>query len=1122
MKKKAIHKISMASSALLAALAIGTPAIADDTELLLVAPNQSPAPKPNILFIVDSSGSMLSEENTRRIYDSTREYDGDCENDALYWSETGTIPACDDNDKHIRKSAFVCDAAQMQLAGIGRFTNLMAQYRDGGTLLAGERWLPLEADNESDIVECRKDSGTHGDGVGTGVYAQKGAGLPPFTSQPLLEVAWGSWPLSQAYTVFDGNYLNYLSDPEFVDQERIDIVKDVTTAVLNSIGNVNVGVMQFNDRDGGPVILGMTDLDTNRSTVLNAIDGIVACSGCATPLSETMYESALYWRGQAAYYGQKIDEHPTDPNALAQADPEVYRQPDTAVCAKNFNVLLTDGMPAGDGETPDLVDNLPDWFDTQGYAGCTGTNMGDCLDDISGYLFKSDISTDPGPQIVTTHTIGFAIDLDILEDAAEASEGTYFLADDVESLTIALLDIVNDIQDRSLSFAAPAVAVNTFNRTQNLNDLFLTTFAASESLHWPGNLKKYRIAGGEIVDKYSAPAVNPANGFFFDDVTSFWSSDGDGNKVEAGGAYENLPGPAARRLFTNNTADDDLTASANALSPANQGAFSAADFGLTGSAEEPTKEELIRWARGEDVRDEDNDPATTTRKFMGDPLHSQPAAIVYGGTPASPEAVVFVATNDGYLHAIDASNGRELWSFIPKELLPNLFKLYVNPDSQYKNYGIDGDIVPVVKDVDNDGIVDTGDGDFVYILFGMRRGGDSYYALDVTNRNNPVLKWIVTPPGGGQSWSAPTVVRMNIDDNSLNADKAVVVVGGGYDTVHDTIVHPSGSDTVGNGIYFLDLETGDVLWRAGIDGAANLTLSKMNRAFPNQVRVVDVNGDNFADRMYASDMGGQIWRFDIFGGKQPDGVGGDALVTGGVVARLGAEGNAGAPVEETRRFYTTPDVSIFDDHSQSRRFLAISIGSGYRAHPLDNSNEDKFYSIRDKDVFNKLSQNDYDTYSIVTDAGLVEVSGTVGTVIGANDRGWKFTLPPNQKVLSTSITFNNEVFFVAFAPDVAAAATCAAGIGRNFLYRVSIKNGDPIGDLSGVVPGTEDELRVTDLAQGGIAPSARFLFPSPDDPDNCVGAECSPPPIACVGVECFDPGFANLPVRTLWTQDGVE
>ncbi len=166
--------------------------------------------------------------------------------------------------------------------------------------------------------------------------------------------------------------------------------------------------------------------------------------------------------------------------------------------------------------------------------------------------------------------------------------------------------------------------------------------------------------------------------------------------------------------------------------PRNEAAFSPADLGLTGSPEEPTQEQLIRWARGEDLLDEDFNPATTVRNAMGDPLHSQPAAVVYGGSETSPEVVVFAATNDGYVHAIDGATGEELWAFIPREHLPNLVKLFFDPEAQFKNYGVDGDIVPVVADLDRDGQVEPGDGDFVHIVFGMRRGGDSYYALDVT------------------------------------------------------------------------------------------------------------------------------------------------------------------------------------------------------------------------------------------------------------------------------------------------------------------------------------------------------------------------------------------------------
>ena len=66
-----------------------------------------------------------------------------------------------------------------------------------------------------------------------------------------------------------------------------------------------------------------------------------------------------------------------------------------------------------------LVDNLPNWVATQGYSGCTGTGDGACLDDIAAYLYNDDIApNEPGVQTVTTHTIGFAIDLPILQEAA--------------------------------------------------------------------------------------------------------------------------------------------------------------------------------------------------------------------------------------------------------------------------------------------------------------------------------------------------------------------------------------------------------------------------------------------------------------------------------------------------------------------------------------------------------------------------------------------------------------------------------------------------------------------------------------------------------------------------------
>ena len=1126
-----MRKTTWMSVSCAVAMLAGMPAVADDTELLLINPDPSKNPKPNVMFILDTSGSMTTTQSTTEPYDGNRVYGGACDSNRVYWTDVDVTPVCDaTNTAYIEKASFRCEFAAKQMFGIGSFTNTVVQYRDGGKdgMSGGTfRWQYLAPGYNTEPVECQADSGTHGDGRSTHLWAANGTNLAdPFTDDPGEELSWGSAPRNLSYTFFDGNYMNWKNNPVTVTLSRSVIMKEVTKKVLSSVNNLNVGLMRFNPTGpndergvGGSVSLAMTDLDDNRQDVLDAVDALPADGW--TPLSETMYENALYWHGMAPNYGA-IPWNTTDADALV-AGGGAYAQPEWDVCAKNYNVLLTDGAPTEDIETPGLLGNLPGIAGALGYAGCDGAaGNGQCLDDVASYLSLYDIDpVQDGEQLVTTHTIGFTVDLPILSETAVNSGGQYFLADDVESLTRTLLSIIANINDRSLSFSAPAVSVNTFNRTQNLNDIYITTFGARAKAHWPGNLKKYRISDGGIVDSNGVDAVDPATGFFLDTAHSFWTVGGaDGNDVRLGGAASQIPTPVLRNLYTNNTGSD-LTAAANSVAPSNLAAFVPSDFGLAGATGEPTMDELVRWARGEDLRDEDNNLATIVRRSMGDPLHSQPAAVVYGGTAQNPDVVIYTATNDGYLHAVAGDSGTELWSFIPKQLMSNLTRLYFDPNSKYKQYGLDGNVVPIVKDVDQDGVVDPADGDFVIIVFGMRRGGNTYFAMDVTNKNSPSLLWSTTFPESGESWSTPVVARMDIASVSQNADKAVLVIGGGYDTVHDTTGHPSSPDSQGAGIHILDLVSGARLWRAGPDNGASLQLAvagrEMDRAIPNDVRVIDLSGDGYADRMYATDLGGQVWRFDIYNGQAPSN-----LVTGGVIAQLGAEGLSGTPaLADTRRFYNAPDVSLITDKQQQRRFIAVSVGSGYRAHPFDLSASDRFFSVRDGDVFNQLSQNDYDTYPIITDGDLVEVSGQTQVVVTAADGGWQFTLPGNEKVLADSFTFDDQIFFVAFTPDSNAAATCASGKGTNFLYRMSAVNGDPIvPNIDTLDPNISDDERKATLQQGGIAPSPTILFPSP--PDNCTGDECKIPPLLCVGVECPPIPFDNNPVRTLWTQDGIE
>ena len=317
---KVIQKTKWMSVGLLLALTCAAPVVADDTELLLINPNADTQTTPNVLLIIDSSGSMRTDEETREVYNYTLPYVGSltpCDPNYLYWTQYKNVrPSCDPaNTQRILKTSYVCAAGRKQLQGIGIYRNTMAQFRAGGSGffsiylgLDAQRWQKLERGNETDIVECRKDSGEHGDGTNSdAVYAQRGGDVDPFTDEDDDEVAWGSWPTSQSVTMYDGNYLNYLGNPVLVLDSRINIVNNTATAILNSIGGINVGIMRFNDRDGGPVILAMSDLDTNRANILATINGITA--GGRTPVSETLYEAARYWRGLPAYYGERIRFH---------------------------------------------------------------------------------------------------------------------------------------------------------------------------------------------------------------------------------------------------------------------------------------------------------------------------------------------------------------------------------------------------------------------------------------------------------------------------------------------------------------------------------------------------------------------------------------------------------------------------------------------------------------------------------------------------------------------------------------------------------------------------------------------------------------------------------------------
>ncbi len=1138
---------------------------ADDTELFFpdatAVNNGGVNADPNVLFILDTSGSMNGDVITQEPWDPTRTWAGNYRSDAIYWSQFGGEPSSN-SSQWFNKTAQNCASAVDPLYNLGLYQDNLAAWKDqdtggggwcppwawwncggGGTEYA---WLELNDSFRDRPLECEADAGVHGEGLnGNAVDPAK-----PYVSDGQANGPWSAvqnFTWNDNYTLYDGNYLNWRNSPGTVIGSRIQVVRDVTNSLLDNLTGINVGLMRFNYQEGGPVLHEIAPIDTARASIKAAVSGLNA-SGW-TPLSETLYEAGQYYAGRAVDFGD------VDSSQLSVAESRVngninsndYDSPIEFTCQKNYIVMLTDGAPTKDTNRQSKIENLPGFQTATGKSSCSGN----CLDEMAAYLKNHDMSPLAGNQDITTHFIGFDIDLPLLEAAATAGGGEHKLATDTASLALTLTELILNIFDDSTSFTSPSVPVNAFNRMQNLNDVFVSVFEPSKRMHWPGNLKKYRLINGALTGVGGSPAVDPNTGFFATNPAahSYWSANADGDDVKQGGAAENLPAWQTRTIYTNLTGSQnvDLNDGSNSFSDA--AAITSADLSIP-DPDPALRTKVIEWAHGKDVWNEDDDlEFDDDRNVMGAPLHVAPVTMIYGGTEQTPQALVFTATNDGYLHAIDWQTGVEEWSFIPSQLLDRVFGLYLNDETQNVSYGLDGSITSyILNDNFQPGI--TSGTEKAYLLFGMRRGGRWLFALDVSERNNPQLAWVKGPGSSpamadlGQTWSAPSVFKIDLNGTT----KHVLLIGGGYDEGQDATGYFE--DTVGNAIYMLDLETGNVVWSAGDNSTHNLVMNKtsnaeanatMKHSFPAPLKPVDLTGNGYVDRIYAADMGGRIWRFDVFNGASTA----DELVGGGLLATLGAADLMSPSVTDVRRFYATPGaVPMFATNQHEQSYISINIGSGHRAHPLEEVNDDWFFSVRDFNFFDKMKTADYGTPVVFSD--LIDITNfdpTTPTALLSTDAGWKLALADTgEKVLSSSVTLSGTVFFTSFSPTAPtnSCTTASAGGGLNRLYRVSVVNGDPNpnpDDLPDPLAPLTSADRVSILEQGGIAPSPVVFFADddpdnaagdpndPNDPNNCVANNnCDDPddPIVCIGAYCFPSGISNLFVPTYWFQDETQ
>ncbi len=1072
-------------------------AFAEDIELYLGDSSSFGKTRSQVLIIFDTSGSMGDKKWVKPAYNPAGSYDGTTGDNYIFYTK-GKTPVSDipkpSDASELRKfnvNINGCDTAKTSLAKYGFYTGRVRQYTYQGQSGKWSELLTTDGSNIS-LIDCESDINASNNANGS-KYLNGGVltNLPnPSTGYPIDGKGDASNPEFYTANVVDSNtrwggdlvtlysakYLRWYhkTDLSTVKRSLKDIAQESVTNVINSAPEVDFGLQVFNYNagsansggNGGRIAHGIHESTlTSRTKLLSIIENKLVASG-NTPLCETLYEAAQYFQGKSIVYGKQSDNSrlPLRDKTIERDSNTKYTSPFSVCSNDQINVIIiTDGEPTQDTNANGAIKALT----STGPFNLNGTN--NYLAALAGWMYNNDLNqTLDGDQTAKTSTVGFGENAQtdaepLLIAAAQSGGGEYYPADDSATLSAALNSFLSSINPSNDTLTSASVASNTFDRTKTLEYVYYAMFQPDIGPRWQGNIKKYKVIDGIQYGTNSKKAVD-SKGYFSTDVQSYWSGDIDGNEVAQGGVAEML------RTKTDRTIYSDLGA-AGALVEFNQSnAKAASAFGsqtnlattLDVADNQNTINEYFDWMSGVDVDDADEDGDTTDIRpdVFGDPLHSKPIVLNYGNNGI----YIAVGTNQGALHMFqdldpDSKTGDvdEAWAFIPKDFFPNIRPLRENYSTASKIYGVDGPITSHIVDHNGNGIVDGADQ--AWLFFGLRRGGSSYYAINVTNPLVPSKMWQIkageTSGFGdlGQTWSQPKVAYSKLNISGSTA-KPVLFFGGGYDINKDN----SGvgtADNVGKGIYMVDAENGTLKW--------SLTSSQFEDSIPSAIGTLDSDADGLTDRLYVGDTGGNVWRVDM-----PD-----TDTSKFSLFQLASFGHATSNEDDRRFFYEPSIVRTFItetiDSGQKNGsgdaivvkeeipYDAILIGSGDRVTPLSIDTKDVFYMIKDANIKTQefttssvpatpapLMVSDLFNYTDDPFKGLTGVSYDSKAKEVSEYSGWYFDFEQSgEKNTASALVINNVAYFTSFTPPdlTGTPVSCLLPSGQGWLYAVDLALG---------------------------------------------------------------------------------
>ena len=1102
--KKMILTIGVALSILLLVIGI---ACADDTEIFSEGVINVP---PNVLIIFDTSGSMAwqIESQSSTVYDPGLTYSGTYTANAVYYYDEGIWRA-------LRKYQYVCRGWRCRWNDVGQAMLTDIACSGAATTLGDQgEWIgPIQFGNPY-TYDCP-------------------AGDP-----------------GEVRRLRTGNYINFVNSSGAYLQRKADIAKDAVKNLLDIVqeGSVRFGLMRFRGQGtfsnlplaqqhrGGYLI---APIGSTHQEIRDAVDDMEmwyhgypephyrqnpynasgpGTSG-GTPLAESLAEAGLYFAGGYSWANEPGQEgYPVG---------GMYTSPIQWRCQKNYVIVVTDGEPSVDDGTGNPtyrggsnvnIYTYPDYIDGKSID-CSGNT---CLPNVARFLYETDIrntedldnpngasfnAEDFPIQRIMTYAIGFGSECDEdflrLTTDNEHGRGQTFMADEGSALAEALSGIITEILQNNASFVAPVVPVSKINRVYAGNSLYLGLFRTEERGEWKGNVKKFGINDdGEILDRNGDEADFDLE---INKPSSCWAySVNDGLDVNKGGAGEQLLHQASRNFYTyqRNNIVSNLNHSSNTFDKSNL-ALTADTLGLDSAATQADIDDLIDFIRAEGVYT----PVTGSQRrtwVLGDILHSRPVVLEDGS-----KKVIFVGANDGFLHCFvddESSDYEDLsddtvseqWCFVPWDLVPDLHKIRDTADHEYF---VDG--TPVLFRSGSDQL----------LTFGLRRGGNKYYTLkvgEVTYNSTtkkytyvtggyetPQWKWqvpedILATPLLGESWSRPVVRRIKTGSGE-NDHAMAIILAGGYDSANQDLDTPAAEDTRGMAIYAVNGSNGTLLSNLKFTKDSS-NLSSMTHSIVDLV-VFDRNDDGFTDRIYAGDMGGQV-----FGYKADS-------ANGNWSGRKLFNAGDGSSATSKLKFFYAPDVILqgynYQDGGSEVYVINdhVYLGSGDREHPNDKTQDDRFYAIKNMDDTTILTETNENFIDVTFYSNGYNDPHGPNFLKSHECKGWYIRLGyelgskvrEGEKVVSSPIIFNGIVFFNTFTPTQDDSSddlcTMSGGVGTGLLYAVDYLTGEAIEafnfnksndtvDADGNVEVVLDETdRHINISSGILAPPEIIITP---------------------------------------------